>query len=269
MRNVGQIPSAQELAAMPQSQIRPESARLFTAGLSAGTQPDGIAALGVGTAIALAAYVRKRGHGGQRLETTMLLSTAHALSETMVEYVGQEPPPGPVPDTYGYSALYRLYPALHGWVFLAALSQRDWERLTAALSPYAALGDDPRWSDADGRAEHDAHLTAELAKVFLSRPAAEWERELLAVGVGCVAAGNRPMEQVYMGSFGQESGYLSDAQSPIFGEYPRVGPLVSFSRSQTLCLGGCTTGQHTDAVLSEIGYPAQKIAQLREQGVIG
>lgn len=269
MRNAGQMPPPEELAAMPQSKIRPESVRLTTAANSGGTQPDGIAALAVGTAIALAAYVRRRGQGGQRLKTTMLLSTAHALSETMIEYAGQEPPAVADADAYGYSALYRLYPALDGWVFLAAPSQRDWERLTAALAPYAALGDDPRWSDADGRAEHDAHLGAELLKIFLSRPAADWERELLAAGVGCVVAEDRTMDQTYLGSLGQESGYLRDVESPIFGVYPRVGPLVSFSRSQALCLGGCTTGQHTDAVLSEIGYPAEKIAQLREQGVVG
>src|SRR5262249_47565462 len=151
------------------------------------------------------------------------------------------------PDGYGYHALYRLYQAADGWVFLAAPSQRDWDRLTAALAPHAGLGNDPRWTDADGRAEHDADLGADVQKIFLSRPATDWEREMLAVGVGCVVAGDRPMEQTYIGAFGRESGYISDTESPIFGTYPRVGPLVSFSRSQTLCLGGCTNGQHSDA----------------------
>jgi pimeloyl-ACP methyl ester carboxylesterase len=38
-----------------------------------------------------------------------------------------------------------------------------------------------------------------LLKILLSRPAADWERELLAAGVGCVVAEDRTMEQTYQG----------------------------------------------------------------------
>ncbi len=45
--------------------------------------------------------------------------------------------------------------------------------------------------------------------------------------------------------------------------------MVSFSRSLTVAKAGCLVGQHTDAVLAELGYSSERIAELREKGVIG
>ena len=49
----------------------------------------------------------------------------------------------------------------------------------------------------------------------------------------------------YVGDFGREHGYLATVNSPVLGEYPRLGPIVSFSRSATTATVGCRLGQHT------------------------
>ena len=45
-------------------------------------------------------------------------------------------------------------------------------------------------------------------------------------------------------------------------------PLVEFSRSATVVHPSELCGAHTDAVLTEIGYDADRIAALREAHVI-
>jgi crotonobetainyl-CoA:carnitine CoA-transferase CaiB-like acyl-CoA transferase len=45
--------------------------------------------------------------------------------------------------------------------------------------------------------------------------------------------------------------------------------MVHFSRSSTQALPGATLGQHTEAVLAELGLTADRIAELRTEGVIG
>jgi crotonobetainyl-CoA:carnitine CoA-transferase CaiB-like acyl-CoA transferase len=47
-----------------------------------------------------------------------------------------------------------------------------------------------------------------------------------------------------------------------------MGPLVRFSRSATQAKGGCTAGEHTDAILRELGYADDSIADLRERGIV-
>jgi crotonobetainyl-CoA:carnitine CoA-transferase CaiB-like acyl-CoA transferase len=66
-----------------------------------------------------------------------------------------------------------------------------------------------------------------------------------------------------------EAGYAVEAVSPIFEEHRRLAPLCRFSRSRSRAESGCTIGQHTDAVLRELGLDADVIAELRTNGIIG
>ncbi|TQM11225.1 CaiB/BaiF CoA transferase family protein [Pseudonocardia kunmingensis] len=268
MRNFGPPLAPERSMAMSIGDARLSSVFLSVGANSGGTQPDGLAALTVGTALALAAFVRARGGGGQRMLTTMLLSAAHALSETVVEFAEPVERPQVDQEAYGYGALYRLYETAEGWVFLAAPTEADWCRLAAAVGE-ASLAGDPRFRDAESRAAHEDELAEVLATAFHARGARQWEKELIAAGVGCVVSEEQPMEAMYLGAFGQQAGMVVETGSPIFDTYPRIGPLVGFSRSRTRALGGCTLGEHTVPILEEIGWSPDRIAGLRDKGVIG
>lgn len=246
--------------------IRERSIQLSSAAMSSAAQPDGIAALGVGTALSLAAYLQRIGVPGQHMLTTMLLSCVHALVDA-VEYEGRPPSPQVDPQGYGLSALYRLYETAQGWTFLAAPSAKDWAALTS-VPEFAHLADEARFASPEARRENDAELAAVLGSIFATRPAADWERELLAADVGCVVADERTVEANYLGEFGEQHGYLATVDSPVFGSYNRVGPIVSFSRSATSSTVGCVVGQHTRDVLLELGYDEETIADLAARGVI-
>jgi len=62
--------------------------------------------------------------------------------------------------------------------------------------------------------------------------------------------------------------YCVTAQSPVFEEHLRLGPLVRFSRSVTKADGGCLAGDHTEAILAELGYGEKAIADLRERNIV-
>ena len=65
-----------------------------------------------------------------------------------------------------------------------------------------------------------------------------------------------------------QAGYAVDAVSPIFDEHRRPAPLDRFSRSATKADAGCRLGQHTDALLRELGYDDERIAGLRKRDVV-
>jgi crotonobetainyl-CoA:carnitine CoA-transferase CaiB-like acyl-CoA transferase len=57
---------------------------------------------------------------------------------------------------------------------------------------------------------------------------------------------------------------------PIVGPHSRPTALVRFSRSTTVDDGTAPgIGQHTDAVLGELGYDETRRADLRRRGIIG
>lgn len=66
-----------------------------------------------------------------------------------------------------------------------------------------------------------------------------------------------------------DGGYTATAVSPVFDEHRRLAPLNRFSRSAVKADAGCTLGQHTDALLGEIGYDPAQIAELRGKSVVG
>ena len=108
-----------------------------------------------------------------------------------------------------------------------------------------------------------------LEAVFASRPAQHWEDTLLAAGVGCVVAHREPPESVLQSAeFAGAADMLVEVEHPTFGDHVRLKPYVSFSRSATVAEPGVLAGQQTDAILSELGYSAEAIADLRERKVV-
>jgi crotonobetainyl-CoA:carnitine CoA-transferase CaiB-like acyl-CoA transferase len=267
-RNAG--PSVPEHAGLAMAEVK-KCARQLAAGVSTEcAQADGVAALAVATAMLLGLVARDRGAGGQGMATSMLLSNAYVLSEDMVEYAGRGPIAQADPELYGLGALYRLYQAADGWIFLAAPAEKEWPRLVAALGEGGGpLAADPRFADAAARRAHDDELARELSTLVATQRAGEWERRLLAADVGCVVAHEGPVEAPLQSpDFGGASGLLATVEDPTFGEIPRLAPLAVLSRTPGVVGPAPSLGQHTDAVLAELGYAPQRIAELRAGGVL-
>ena len=230
-------------------------------------QSDGIAALGVASGLLLGLYARQRGIALTDLTTTMLGSCTQALIGRNTGYQGR-PPLSRVDDEFrGLGPLYRMYRAADGWVFLAAPAAGEWSALAAALAGYGSLSD-ARFATGGSRAANADALAEALAEVFATRAKDEWEAELTARDVGCVAVAQENAEWRMQDDEFYQAGYAVDAVSPIFDEHRRPAPLVRFSRSATKADAGCRLGQHTDALLRELGYDDERIADLRKRDVV-
>jgi crotonobetainyl-CoA:carnitine CoA-transferase CaiB-like acyl-CoA transferase len=248
--------------------VKAGAIRLMNATAVPTMQADGLAALGVASTILLGVLARRRGRLMGPLTATMVATATHAILEQVVDYPGKRPAAAPDPDGHGYSALYRMYKAADGWVFLAAPEPREWAPLAAALGSEPDLDGD-RFATPEARRENDEALARTLAEVFARRSAAEWEELLTKADVGCVQVTERLPELMLQTDEALAAEYCVTATNAIFDEHLRMGPLVRFSRSSTKGDGGCSVGEHTDAVLSELGYDEGAIADLRERGVIG
>jgi crotonobetainyl-CoA:carnitine CoA-transferase CaiB-like acyl-CoA transferase len=255
-RNVGGVDNVPQGADLDLESVKRYSMHMNSAAMGP-LNADPLSAVSVGTALVLGLLARRRGAPGQAMLMSMLSTMAHALSEGMVEYAGAPELASPDPEILGLTARYRLYRAADGWVFLAAPADDDWAALGAALDLDDTLRDD------------DDALAVVLAERFVTRAADEWERNLTAVDVACVAVSADPLDSLLFSELGASLGVVTEITHPTIGDYPRCTPMVSFSRSGGVAGPAPLCGQHTDAVLAELGYARHRIDALRADGVLG
>jgi len=262
------IPHGPELTL---AQVKPASIRLNYAAQAPGNA-DGCSALGVATALLLGLLARERTGVAHEMLTSMLCTTAHAVSDDGIDYPGRPPRTEPDPLLYGLGALYRLYETASGWVFLAAPQAREWQPLCRALgsSSGSDLAADARFRTAADRKRNDGALADVLGLVFRSAPAAAWERSLTVHDVACVEVADGPVARAVMNDpITREAGFLAEVDHPTFGTHRRLAPIVALSATPGAARPAPTLGMHTEAVLRELGYDAGAIASLVERKIVG
>ena len=262
----GSVPERPDLSL---EEMQDGARRMGAAAAGANATADGLAALGVGTAVLVGVLGRARGVRVEPLLTTMVSTVAHAMSSEIVTYDGAPATPNPGIELRGLGARYRIYDTTDGEVFLAAPGEPEWDTLADALAEHVDLRADARFATESDRVTHDAALIEVLTRVFVTRSKVEWERDLLAADCACVAVTMDPLESVMLSEvFGRASGYIADVVHPTFDEHPRLAPTVRFSRSTTRAGAGQLKGAHTDAILEELGYDDDARADLRAREIV-
>jgi crotonobetainyl-CoA:carnitine CoA-transferase CaiB-like acyl-CoA transferase len=228
--------------------------------------PDPNSSQGVGTAIMLGLLARERTGRGQAIQVTMMCANAWANFDEAYDYAGRPPYAVPDAECYGLHALYRLYPAKEGWVFLACLFEKEWATFCHIVDRPDLLAE-PRFAPA-ARQAHDEELTAALSRVFATRPAAEWEELLTAQGVACVRADVSAGEFFLDEPHARDNELAVEAESPRYGKHLRHGSIVHFSETPARLISASYPGQHTRAVLGELGYSDEQIDEYKQRRIV-
>jgi crotonobetainyl-CoA:carnitine CoA-transferase CaiB-like acyl-CoA transferase len=208
-----------------------------------------------------ALYARERTGQGQRVETSLLQGVLALQSGNVLDYPGRQ-------VVYRETPTYRLYRAGDGeWLFLACGNQSFWQKLCVAIGQ-PELADDPRFASWLSRRDHGDLLTPILERAFASRPGQEWLRILAEHDIP--AARTQPLQAFMQDPAVRHHGMVVDYEHPELGRLTLMGQPLRFSATQAP--DGPRPpllGEHTDAVLGELGYTAAEIADLRARGVVG
>lgn len=216
-------------------------------------------------AVLEALYHRDRTGEGQAVDTSIAYAHLLNASAAWVTPDGAARGDRPVVDaqSWGISALHRIYPTAQGWLCLAVESDPDWHRLRAAVPGL----DDVRFANAGGRAEHDAALAQVLANTFATGTAHAWGAKLDAHGVPAEVCADAPATALFDDPDLTERGLLTRYRHPVLGDMEMAGRLVDLAGSRA---GGPAPliGQHTREILADLGISGSEVDTLVDAGVV-
>ena len=222
---------------------------------------------GVYTAYGILGALMYREHTGegQYLETSMLAVTM-AFQTSPVALALLE---GLQNDKWSRATRSQTYAfiASDGLPLAVHLSTPDkfWRGLCTTVGR-TDLIDDERYAQKSGRIAHYHDLLAELTPEFAAKPREYWitalqDADVPVAPINTVAealADEQVAEIGILQEYGDGDDRLLLAGSPI-----------SYARSQPQSRGGTPrVGEHTDAILSAVGVPADELARLKQSSVI-
>ena len=162
---------------------------------------------------------------------------------------------------------YRIYQTQDGVMAIGCLNDSLSRKLLEVLGLRDIRlepGYNPESPGAEGFGEK---LTAEAERLVRSRSTAEWLELLSSAGVP--AASVKFAEEMLEDEQAVVTGAVVDLQHPLVGNIKMPGPLFQMSETPVAARAAPPTlGQHTDEILSELGYSEDQVRQMRESGAV-
>jgi alpha-methylacyl-CoA racemase len=209
-------------------------------------------------AILGAVVARERTGIGQRVDTSLFgaaVSWLPTLFASTLAGGGVPARPGEPPLAGGLPQ-YGIYATQDGrYVTLGALEPRFFQAFCTAVGRPDLAGLAP------------GALRAELRAIFGSRTLAEWERSL--EGVETCFAPVRTLEEAANDPQAEALGLFTSVQHPRLGAVPQIGPAFALSDTPAeVRVPPPELGEHTAAVLAEIGVSQAEVRALAARGVV-
>jgi crotonobetainyl-CoA:carnitine CoA-transferase CaiB-like acyl-CoA transferase len=227
---------------------------------------DIVSGLFAAQGVMAAIIAREKTGRGQHVDIGMLDATAALLTYQAGNYFVSGQVPGRLGNRHPTIAPYESFHASDGDFVIAGGNDEIWRRLCRVIARLD-LAEDPRFRTNKDRIEHYTPLRTELERALKTRTRAEWIRELTAAGVPCGSV--REISEVLADPQLSARGMIAEVQHATIGTARVINSPVKLSDTPaSVRTAPPTLGQHTNIVLSEVGYDHHQIKELRSAGVI-
>ena len=218
---------------------------------------------------------RERTGRGQPVQTALFENNVLLVAQHMLQFAVTGQPAAPMPSRISAWALYDVFTVKDGeQIFLAAVSDSQWAQLCQAFA-FTDLRGDPRLATNNDRVQARDWLLPLLRERFAPFAASELAARFEAAGLP-YAAITRPHE-LFDDPHLVATGGLAPVTLPpdasgagraITTQMPLL-PLTIGGERPGLRLPPPAIGEHTQALLRELGYDDAQIDVLLREGVIG
>jgi crotonobetainyl-CoA:carnitine CoA-transferase CaiB-like acyl-CoA transferase len=218
--------------------------------------------------ILIALLEREVSGEGQWVHTSLLQSIISMMDFQAARYLKDGEVPKQAGNNHPTSIPTGVFPTADGHINIAASGTVLFERFCKALGVSEWL-EDPRYNSFDGRRDNRDALNEKIGEVTRTRPSQYWVDLLNETGVPCGPIYN--MKQVFDDPQVKHLGIATPMESPALGTVSIVGQPIVMERTpqpKKMRLPTPELGEHTDAILTELGYSKEKIAELHKRNVV-
>jgi crotonobetainyl-CoA:carnitine CoA-transferase CaiB-like acyl-CoA transferase len=216
----------------------------------------------------LTALLEREASGeGQWVQTSLLESQIAMLDFQAAQWLVDGRVPGQHGNEHPLTVPTGVFQTRDGYLNIAAIGQTMWARLCEALGLPDLLGEVGLGSDPERVANRD-RVNAAVGDALLTRTTAEWTERLLKAGVPCGPI--HTIDDVFADPQVQHLGIRWPMKHPQLGDISLVGQPMRLSRypRPEEPKPAPQQGDDTDAILRELGYSNERIAELRAATVV-
>jgi glutaryl-CoA transferase len=218
--------------------------------------------------ILAALLARERSGKGQSLDMALLDSQLTWLANIGSSYLNAGRLPARHGNAHPNIVPYQLFRARDGrHIMVAVGTESIWKRFCQVLGMEATLARDPRFADNRGRIAHRETLIPALQEVLLQAPAEEWLTKFRHTNVpaGPIYA----VDEAVSSPQALARRLIVELEHPSIGMVRSIANPIHFSATPVRYRHAPPLlGEHTDALLAELGTTAEDIRTLRTEGVV-
>lgn len=203
---------------------------------------------------------------GQRVEASLTNGLISMLAYFSAQYFATGELPARTGNDHPVVYPYGLFHAADGDVAIAPSTDVFVRRLMDTLD-LGHLLDDPDFATNDARLRHRERLKVLVNEKIREHTVAEWIERLNRIGVPCGRV--QDLAEVFADPQVLAQDMVLDVEQPGHGTVRITGFPVKLSATPgQIRHPAPRLGEQTDAILAELGYPTERIATLRKDGVI-
>ncbi len=211
----------------------------------------------------LALRARQLTGQGQHCETTLIQAVMALQAGEFVFYPGRPNLENGAPESRGPAALHRVYQCQDGkWLYISVSDAASWEALRSRIPRHSAMSfEQARDEGPDGDLAHS------LAAYCAGHPSEALFQALLASGIPVSPVPH--MRQMFENPQVIANELLVVVDDPELGAVEQAAPFIKFHGTSPTITPAPRLGEHSQDILTRfLGYDPQRIARLRESGVI-
>ncbi len=246
--------------------VRPPDAEPALSAPGMGDHPSAMALFG---GIMLALYKREKTGKGSKVSSSLMANGAWANGCAIASVLAGCPQIRGVRREAPPNALINQYRTRDDRFFLLVVitPDKDWVRFARAIGR-PELPEDPRFATKEARSENARALFEILDDVFSSRDFADWKKILddAQITFGVV---ERTDETPHDNQMRENDLFVEVSHEEMSKVQVVNSPIWLGGESKRPSTRAPKLGEHTEEVLAEIGYDADRIRALREAGGLG